>query len=127
MTLRGAAWPQVPPTEKLPAPEIVKRLSGQETYRQGDWNYADFSMSRDAKRATRQFADRQRLRAQVVNWESHAPWLGLCFLVALPFLLTCWANREPVQVVRPPEAEAEIMLEEFRAEHLPGDRRTVLL
>ncbi|CAK9057908.1 unnamed protein product [Durusdinium trenchii] len=111
MTLRGAAWPQVPPTEKLPAPEIVKRLSGQETYRQGDWNYADFSMSRDAKRATRQFADRQRLRAQVVNWESHAPWLGLCFLVALPFLLTCWANREPVQVVRPPEAEAEIMLE----------------
>ncbi|CAK9057911.1 unnamed protein product [Durusdinium trenchii] len=121
MTLRGAAWPQVPPTEKLPAPEIVKRLSGQETYRQGDWNYADFSMSRDAKRATRQFADRQRLRAQVVNWESHAPWLGLCFLVALPFLLTCWANREPVQVVRPPEAEAEIMLEEFRAEHLPGE------
>ncbi|CAL1159622.1 unnamed protein product [Cladocopium goreaui] len=49
LKLRGATWPLIPPTEKLPEPKILKRLRPEDRYQVSSWQYADYQLGRHAE------------------------------------------------------------------------------
>jgi len=95
LKLRGASWPRIPPTEKLPEPKILQRLTREDRYQVSSWQYADYQLGRGKKGVTREAVEASTSwTSWTRSWIGQLPWLALVLMIAANFgYFLCFGGR----------------------------------